>query len=263
MLNLSTESFLRFASIMKPIVLLFFLLILVTCQDNPNLKIAASSNMQFAVEDIILAFETKYDINADLIIGSSGKLTAQIEAGAPFDIFLSADSFYPQDMLNKGLVSGPMKRYAYGHLVLWSCQKDLNPSLSVLTHPSVKKIAIPNPDLAPYGRAAIQVLNHYKILDSVKSKLVFSESIAQCNQFITSGAADIGFTALSIVSAPKLDGIGQWFKIDPELHAPIDQVMLVLKNSKQKANAKLFYDYIYSEEGQNILKAYGYLGVRN
>ncbi len=242
---------------MKTVLPILLLLILTACQSAPGLKVAASANMQFAITEIAEAFEKDRETSVNLIISSSGKLTAQIEQGAPFDIFISANMKYPEYLYEKGFTEQKPLVYGSGKLVLWTIG-ETPPSLGILTSDSIQKIAIPNPELAPYGRAALEVLKQNDILSEVESKLVYGESISQCNQFITTQSADIGFTALSVVSSSKMSDIGQWIILDQKDYSAIDQGLVILKNSRQKEKAQLFYDYIYSEKAQGILRNYGY-----
>jgi molybdate transport system substrate-binding protein len=136
-------------------------------------------------------------------VSSSGKLTAQIRSGAPFEVFLSADTKYPDELHKAGFAAQAPKVYAYGSLVLWSREKrDLPQNLRFLTGPQIARIAVANPKLAPYGEAAVQALTYYKLYPKVEKKLVFGESIAQVNQYVLSGAAPVGFTAKSVVLDP-------------------------------------------------------------
>ncbi|HXA01277.1 MAG TPA: molybdate ABC transporter substrate-binding protein, partial [Cytophagaceae bacterium] len=181
---------------------IFFLLTGSKFQEN-KVTIAVAANAQYPMKEIEKQYEKETGKDIELIIGSSGKLTAQIREGAPFDIFLSADMEYPQTLYKEGLTLSEPKIYAYGSLVLWTL-KDIDLlNMNVLLLPEVKVIAIANPKVAPYGQAAIDVMNHYKLYDKAEPKLVYGESISQVNQYINSKTADIGFTAKSIVLSPE------------------------------------------------------------
>ena len=243
---------------MKYLLFFFVLSLFYGCQTKRTLKIAVAANTQYAMEDIANEFEKAYGIEVDLIVGSSGKLTAQIEQGAPFDIFIAADTKYPDYLFKKGLVNDSASIYARGQLVLWTL-KDYSPSLELLKSDEIKKIAIPNPELAPYGLASKDVLLTQNLYVSIKEKLIYGESVSQSNQFITTQSADIGFTALSVVLSPKMEGIGHWTIINPKYYFPIEQGMVILKSTERNTEAELFYNYIFSSEAQKILQKYGYL----
>src|SRR3954462_397194 len=162
-------------------VCIFFALA-VTAQ---QLHIAVAANAQFVANKLKEAFKKETGINAVLTIGSSGKLTAQIEQGAPFNVFLSADMKYPEELYSKGLTTGKPQVYAYGALVLWAIKdSNLAKDLSTLLNKDLKKIAIANPKLAPYGEAAVQALTKQNLLSRVQQKVVYGESIAQVNQYL-------------------------------------------------------------------------------
>lgn len=213
--------------------------------------------MQFVMVELIENFTKKTGIECETIISSSGKLTAQITEGAPFDIIVSADMKYPLKLFKNGLTITKPQIYAYGKLVLWSMNNDIEPSIEILTKSEITHIALANPKTAPYGLASIDVLKHYHILDSIQHKLVYGESISQTNQFITSKAAEIGFTSKSVVMSTKTKG--KWIGINPELHTPIAQGIALLKNrNNHSKEAKLFYDFMFSTKGKEILNKFGY-----
>ncbi len=225
----------------------------------PKLVIATAANMQFAMEELVAVFSAKTQLSCETVVGSSGKLTAQIQAGAPFDVFVSADLRYPERLHQAGLTTGPTQVYAYGQLVLWSLAADVVPQLDELTSPETKHIAVANPQTAPYGQAAQEVLQKTGLLDNVQQKLVFGESIAQTNQFIISGAAESGFTALSVVQSDAMQGQGKWQIISPALYQPIAQGVVILSSDKPKAAAEAFVRFLLSPEAKVILDKFGYL----
>ena len=233
-----------------------------SCQKKKSNKlvIATAANMQFAIQDLTEAFSQQTGIECETIISSSGKLTAQITEGAPFDIFVSADMKYPETLHRNGFTAAPPQIYAYGQLVLWTMLDSLRPSIELLYNKSTKFIALANPQTAPYGLAAMEVLQHYRILAAVEDKLVYGESIAQTNQFIISGAATMGFTAKSVVLSPEMKGKGEYMEIKSDLYSPIAQGIVLLKNDEESLfRAQQFFDFLFSSNGQSILKQYGYL----
>lgn len=244
---------------MKPtIASIFISIFLIGCQTNHSLKIATSANMQFAMEEIVTVFEKENNIKVELIVSSSGKLTSQIEQGAPFDVFVAANMKYPEYLYDHGYTNQAPEVYTYGQLVLWTLN-DNEPSIQGLTSDQINKIAIANPKTAPYGQASIDVLRTHKLYKEVESKLIYGESISQCNQFITTRSADIGFTAMSTVLSPNMKTTGNWIKINNDDHTPIAQGVVILKKSNQQKEAQSFYEFIMSKTAQNILAKYGYL----
>lgn len=227
--------------------------------DTQSINVAVAANMQFAMKDLASAFEEKTGIACELIIGSSGKLTAQIKQGAPFDVFVSANMMYPEEIQNSGLAAAPPQVYAYGKLVLWSMKEGLEPSIELLGDPSIRHIALANPKTAPYGAAAIEVLAKYQMIDRLNDKLVYGESIAQTSQYISAGAVEMGFTALSVVLSPEWQGKGKWILIDTGLYAPIEQGVVVVRHEGGREEAaKQFQDFLFSEEAGKVLEGYGY-----
>ena len=224
-----------------------------------KLRIAVSSNMQFAFKEIAKAFSEKYQIELESVYSSSGKLTAQILEGAPYHILLSADMKYPQKLVNEGFTNQAPKVYAQGKLVLWTMIKDIKPNLSSLSSSEIQHIAIANIQTAPYGRAALEVLQNSGTYEIIKDKLVFGESIGQTNQFILTKAAQIGFSSLSVVLSPKNSNKGNWKELDANSYRPIDQgIAIISKGNTKSKEALLFYNFIFSEEVQEILKNFGY-----
>lgn len=240
---------------------LIAVLLILSCQKNTEktLRIATAANMQFVMTDLLEAFTSETGIVAEMIVSSSGKLTAQIKEGAPYDVFVSADMKYPKALYEVQLTTKAPEIYAYGKLVLWSNDADIKPSLSMLSTDAVEHIAMANPKIAPYGKAAMEVLEYYNLVDSVKAKLVYGESIAQCNQFILTQAAEIGFTTQSTLFSPQLRNNKNWIYIDKKSYQPIEQGIVILKQRRDFLDqANVFYNFLLSEKAQQILKQYGY-----
>ncbi|MCI0695209.1 molybdate ABC transporter substrate-binding protein [candidate division KSB1 bacterium] len=223
--------------------------------------VAVAANVQFAAQDIEKAYEQKSGFAIKTVISSSGKLTAQIQNGAPFDVFLSADMKYPDTLFAAEFAGAKPRVYAYGALVLWTMKEvDLSGGIKILLEDKIQKIAVANPKTAPYGAEAIKVLKHYQMYESVMPKLVYGESIAQVNQYIFSQAAEVGITAKSVVLSPQMRGKGKWLEIDPVAYSPIAQGAVILKHGAMnhpQASQK-FYDFLFSEAAKKILKDYGY-----
>lgn len=215
--------------------------------------------MQFAIREMAAAFTEETGISCDLVISSSGKLTAQIKEGAPFDIFVSANMKYPEEINASGLALGPPEVYAYGKLVLWAMDSEKKPSLEDLGGKEVRHVALANPETAPYGKAAVEVLESNGLYDVLRQKLVYGESISQVNQFIISRAADMGFTSLSTVISPDIKGRGNWVVLDSASYQSIAQGIVVIRQEDGDHQVALkFYKFVFSGKAQTILSRYGY-----
>ena len=235
-------------------------LILASCKEQASEKvqIAAAANMQFPIKELMAAFEEETGIACNVSISSSGNLTNQIKNGAPYDIFLSADMSYPDDLYKNGFAPEPAKAYAFGKLVLWTSTDEI-PTIELLTEDRIKHIAIGNPRLAPYGVAAQEVLQHYGLFETLREKYVFGESITQVNQFIDSGAAEVGFTALAVVKSPNNSGNGNWTELPEALYSPIGQGAVLIKQKGEiSEKSQLFYNFLFSQKAKDILRNYGY-----
>ncbi|WP_312078521.1 molybdate ABC transporter substrate-binding protein [Chryseobacterium sp.] len=240
---------------------IFCCLIALSCKEKQpeKLHIAVAANMQFAMKDLTKKFTEQSGIECETVISSSGKLTAQIKQNAPYDVFVAADMKYPTELFNAGFTTAKPKVYAHGKLVLWTMNNGVQPSVEVLKTEQIKHISIANPKLAPYGKATVEVLEHFGMYEDVKDKLVYGESISQANQFIISNAAQIGFTAKSVVLSPELKGKGKWIDLDENLYSPIAQGMVILKrDGAENKNAQQFYDFLFSVDAKKILQQYGY-----
>lgn len=223
------------------------------------LLIATAANMQYAIREIATVFSTQTNTPTELIIGSSGKLTAQIKAGAPYHIFISADPKYPAELKQAQFTTSDATIFASGQLILWTTNEDLTPSLDLVVDPQIKHVALANPGTAPYGAAAVAVLEYYNLENTISEKLVYGESISQTNQFIHSGSADIGFTALSTIHAPNLKNLGKWIPINPESYHLVEQSMVTLNNSGiMKETADAFSKFLSSPPARQILRKHGY-----
>lgn len=226
--------------------------------------IAAASDLNFAFKEIIAEFEQTTGHKVKLSLGSSGNFFAQIQNGAPYDLYFSADIRYPQKLVETGhAVADSLSRYAIGRIVLWvpnsSPLKIEQRGLEALLDPAAKKIAIANPKHAPYGRAAVSAMEHYAIHEAVKGRLVLGENISQAAQFVESGAADAGIIALSLVLAPPMKAAGRYWEIPADAHPPIEQGAAMLTGGRNQESAKAFLLFIQSAEGQTIMTRYGFV----
>ena len=213
-----------------------------------EITVAAAADLQFAFQDVASRFQKDTGKSVKLIYGSSGNFFTQIQNGAPFDVFFSADIDYPKKLEAAGLAEpGTLYEYATGSIVLWvpkESKLDLDRALQALLDPKIQKIAIANPEHAPYGRAAVAALKHENIYDQIASKLVLGENISQTASFVVSGNADVGIIALSLALAPTMKEKGRYVKIAADEYPAIEQAAVILKFSKQKETARQFLDYL-------------------
>jgi molybdate transport system substrate-binding protein len=251
---------------MKLIAVAVLLLSAVTAATAQQLKVAAAADLQFALKDLSARFEKQTGIKVQAIYGSSGSFATQITSGAPFDLFLSADLRYPEKLVKDGLAEpSTLYKYAMGRLVLWvpiGSRIDVNKGLAVLTDPGIHKIAIANPQHAPYGRAAVASLKSVGIYDKVEVKFVLGENISQTAQFVESGNADAGLIALSLAISPAMKSRGRYVEVPQGAYPPIEQGAIVLKASKQKDAAAKFLAYLKTEEARSVLRTYGFSDPR-
>jgi molybdate transport system substrate-binding protein len=235
-----------------------------------ELKVAAASDLASALEKLAPAFEKQTGIHVSVSLGSSGNFFAQIQNGAPFDVFLSADKSYPEKLLQaRQAEPDSLSPYARGRLVLWTAKstglhlpskdgKTLDGGLDLLTRPQVHRIAIANPAHAPYGRAAVAALEHFKIYEEVRPKLVLGENISQTAQFAQSGSAEVGFLGLSEALSSSLAAQGEYVLLPDDSYPPIEQAAVVVASSRNKEKARRFLRFLMSAEGQGILKQLGF-----
>ena len=238
---------------------LMFLPVAAIAQD---LSIAAAADLQFAMQDISARFEKQTGKKVQLVYGSSGNFAQQLRSGAPFDMFFSANLDYPRGLEEDGLIDpGSTYIYARGKIVLWLPNgSSLNPvaGLSTLLQPTVRKIAIANPDHAPYGKAAVAALQSEHIYEKVKDKLVLGENISQAASFVTSGAADAGIVALALALSPNMQDKGKYAEIPASDYPPIEQACVILRSSKNKEVARQFLLFSQSKAIQDLLRQYGF-----
>lgn len=237
----------------------------VFCSPNSHaatISVAVAANVQYAFTALQAAFEKHSEHRLQPSFNASGRLVTQITLGAPFDVFLAADTQYPEALQRAGMAATPPVVYAQGVLVLWSSRAlDLSAWQTTLSGNGVKRIAIANPVNAPYGRAADQALTYYGLRSGVESKLVFADSIAQTNQYIHSGAVDVGFTAKSVVSSLAMRGVGIWTEIPAQSYQPILQAMVITKHGMQThpEASQQFQEFMLSSTARGILAEHGYL----
>ena len=225
-----------------------------------QVNVAAASDLNFAIKEIIQQFERETGHKVLLTLGSSGNFYAQIVNGAPFDVFLSADLNYPRQLEKAGrTVPGTTFIYGVGGIALWVPKNSKirleSLGMKALLESSVKKIAIANPEHAPYGRVAVAAMQNAGVYESVKSKLVLGENISQAAQFVQSGAADVGIIALSIAVSAPMQRAGTYWPIPPESYPPLEQGAVLLKRAG--VGAKAFHDWLRGAEARKIFAKYG------
>jgi len=231
-----------------------------------TVSVAAASDLQTVLPALAARFETDSGCHVALTFGSSGNFFTQIQNGAPFDVFLSADIDYPRQLARAGQADPrSLYEYATGRIVLWTRRDsgiDLRTGLAALAAPAVRRIAIANPDHAPYGRAAVSALRHEGLLERVQAKLVRGENISQAAQFVQSGNADVGVLALSLALAPALKDAGTYVEIPDAFYPPIEQAAVVVAASRQPAAARQFIEFLKKAEVVQVLQSSGFARPR-
>ncbi len=228
-----------------------------------KINIAVASNVSYAMDDLIKEFnKTNTNTKVNITLGSSGKLTAQIKYGAPYDLFISANMKYPNSLYKENLAISKPIIYAQGSLALLSSKKrDFSKGINLIKASNIKKIAIANPKTAPYGIATKQALKNAKIYKEIKNKFVYAESISQTVSYTVS-ATDIGFVAKSSLYSPKMSKYKKnvhWISIDTKLYTPINQGIVILNRAKENKEVKDFYNFILSSKAKKIFNNFGYI----
>ena len=230
--------------------------------DAAEIKVAAASDLTFVFKDVVAGFEKQTGNRVRLTYGSSGNFFSQIQNGAPFDLFFSADVSFPRKLEAAGLTEpGSIYEYAKGEIVIWvpnASMLDLSKGLTVLLDPNIRKIAIANPIHAPYGAAAVAAMKHVGVYDQVKDKIVQGENISQAAQFVHSGNAEVGIVALSLALAPAMKSDGRYAVIPPADYPPLIQAAVILKASREKDAAREFLTYLKEPGTVALMQQYGF-----
>lgn len=248
---------------MKTISLLLALVIAAGGALAEDIAVAAAADLNFAMKDLAARYERKSGTKVALSFGASGNFYSQIQSGAPYDLFFSADADYPAKLAAAGFIEkASVQTYAVGHLVLWipnSSKLNLQQlKMDTLLQPSVEKIAIANPDHAPYGRAAIAALEHFGLKGLVSGKFVLGENVSQAAQFVQSGNAQAGLIPLSLAISPAMKSAGRYWELPADSYPEIQQAAGILSTSKHKQAAQAFIDFVASPEGATVLQQYGF-----
>jgi molybdate transport system substrate-binding protein len=230
-----------------------------------EITVAAASDLQFAMQDIAARFENESGRRVKVVYGSSGNFFQQIQNGAPFDLFFSANLDYAKKLEAAGFAEpGTLYEYATGKIVIWApvdSKVNLKKGLQALLDPAVRKIAIANPEHAPYGQAAVAAMKKENIYDRLAGKLVLGENISQTASFALSGSADVGIVALSLAISPNMKGKGRYVELPTEDYPAIEQGCVLLKASLKKEAARAFLEFFKTPAVTELLRAYGF-GVK-
>src|SRR5579872_4796512 len=245
-------------------VLLVLTCPLANAASGGELTVAAAADLSLALQPIVSNFQRQTGNTVRLSFGSSGDFTNQIQNGAPYDVFLSADLGYPQKLVKLGLAdTGSLRTYAIGRLVLWvprdSKLEIEHKGMQALVDPAVHKIAIANPQHAPYGRAAVAALRHFQLYDKLAGKLVLGEILGQAAQFVESGNAQLGIIALAHALAPSVRTLGRYWLVPTDSYPPLQQGVVILSHSQKKTLAGQFVEFLSNEQSQAIFRQFGFV----
>ena len=242
--------------------LILLALVFTAAAYSQELKIAAAADLSGALDKVAADFKKQTGVSVKISYGSSGHFFSEIRNGAPYDVFLSADRSYPETLDNFGKTDGEATIYALGKLVLWVANRTgVEPApgnFNVLTSNRVSKIAIANPEHAPYGRAAVAAMSHFNIYEQVKSKLVLGENIAQTAQFADSGNVDAAFISMSLAQTDSMKKSGRYVIVPLDSYPLLYQAAVVLRSSQEKADAHRFVKFLSSVSAQKTLAEHGF-----
>jgi len=224
---------------------------------RPELNVATAANLTRVFGELGQNFERETGIHVTFSFGATAQLAQQIEHGAPFDVFAAADTEHIDELARKDLVIGSTRAiYARGKLVLWVPEDHVPVErLEDLARPGVTHVAIANPQLAPYGRAAVETLRALHLWEQVQSKIVYGQNISTTTQYAATGNADAAFTALALVHD---EARGRKIEVPENLHAPIDQAIAVVRSTPKPDQARRFVEFITGAKARELLKRYGY-----
>jgi molybdate transport system substrate-binding protein len=240
-------------------ILLILLAAVLVNINAQSITIAAAADLRNALDDITKLYIEKHkDVKIDVIYGSTGNLFQQITNQAPYDLFFSADISFASKLEELKLTSGKPTIYAIGHLVLWSSAKDVSKGLDLLKSNDIKKISIANPEVAPYGKRAVESLKYYKLYDVIKDKIVKGDNVSQAAQFVLTGNAEAGIIALSLALSPEMSSKGRYYIIDEKSYSKMEQAYVILKKSEKKKELLDFVKFLETKNAKDILTKYGF-----
>src|SRR5580704_4606955 len=227
-----------------------------------EITVAAAADLQFAMEDVAARFQKQTGKSVKVVYGSSGNFFQQIQNGAPFDVFFSANLEYAKKLEAAGSTEpGSYYEYAKGKIVMWvpnDSKLELKSGIRALLDPSVKKIAVANPQHAPYGQAAVAAMQKENVYGKVKDKFVLGENISQTAAFVLSGSADVAIVALSLALSPNMKDKGRYAEIPSDDYPPIEQACVILGSSKNKDTARQFVAFVKTAAVTEVLRSYGF-----
>jgi molybdate transport system substrate-binding protein len=248
---------------MKSATLLVFacIMLLTLSAHAGKITVAAAADLKFAMDEIVTAFKKNNPSEElDVIYGSSGKFQTQIQQGAPYDLYFSADIGFPRNLAKNGFAASEVKPYAFGRIVLWSASLDATRmTMASLTDPEITRIAIANPKHAPYGKRAEEALRASGLWEKLEPKLVYGENIAHTAQFVQTDNAQVGIIALSLAINPELVNNGGYWLIPDTLHEPLEQGFIITRRAEKNALARRFADYMVSKEARAVMTKYGFV----
>jgi molybdate transport system substrate-binding protein len=232
-----------------------------TAAHAEKITIAAAADLKFAMDEIVATFKKANTTGeVEVIYGSSGKFHTQIQQGAPYDLYFSADIAFPRELAKAGYAASEVKPYAFGRIVLWSANMDASKmTLNSLPDPKIARIAIANPKHAPYGKRAEEALRASGLWEKVEPKLVYGENIAHTAQFVQTGNAQVGIIALALAVNPELAKKGGYWLIPDNLHEPLEQGFIITKRAEGNTLAKRFADYMGSKPARAVMTKYGFV----
>ena len=226
-----------------------------------KITVAAAADLKFAMDEIVTSFKsTSPGDEIDVIYGSSGKFHTQVQQGAPYDLFFSADIAFPQELVKRGQAASEVRSYAFGRIVLWSASLDATKmTMESLADQKITRIAIANPKHAPYGKRAEEALRAAGLWEKIEPHLVYGENIAHTAQFVSTGNAEVGIIALALAVNPELAAKGGYSLIPDNLHKPLEQGFIMTKRAEGSALAKRFADYMGSKWARSVMTKYGFI----
>ncbi len=249
---------------MNSVKTLFITCVILLCASMAQaekITIAAAADLKFAMDELVAAFKIANPADEiEVIYGSSGKFHTQIQQGAPYDLFFSADINFPRELAKNGFATSEVRPYAVGRIVLWSSSLDAaKMTMQSLIDPQITRIAIANPKHAPYGKRAEEALRASGLWEKIESKLVYGENIAQTAQFVQTGNAQVGIIALSLAVTSELASKGGHYLIPDDLHEPLTQGHIITKRAAGNALAHRFVDYMGSTAARMVMTGYGFV----